>query len=167
MSKVVSAGGKNRLDLKIAKYNQAARRANWVIFRDSDGKCPVELRGKLIDAIAGPVADGFCLRIAHTMTEAWLLADTDGFSAFFHVPRGKVPRNPEQLVHAKRTILRLCSASSRALRDGIATPDAETGPAYVSRMNEFAAEYWNVQEAARHCPSLARAIKAIRSLPVL
>ena len=56
----------------------------WVVFRDSDGRCPVELRTTLIDS--RPHDGGFELRFACSMTEAWLLADAENFSAHFKIP---------------------------------------------------------------------------------
>jgi hypothetical protein len=162
---VVVAGGKTRLDPKIPKYNEASRRANWIVFRDSDGQCPLILMRHLTAKI-GVRNSRFLLRIAHSMTEAWLLADRDGFSDFFHVSPGQLPSDPESLTHAKQTLLALCSKSrSRALRGDLVTRDGQTGPLYVSRINEFASTRWSVAAASANSPSLSRAIRSIRTLP--
>lgn len=165
VSKVVAAGGKTRLDPKIPKYNAAAKRSNWVVFRDSDGECPVQLRAQLLSTLTGPQSSQFCLRIAHSMTEAWLMADPAGFAEFFHVRVGKIPTVVEDLPHAKRTLLDLCVTSPRAIRNGVVTADGLTGPEYVARINQFASSRWDVSAAAARCPSLRRAIAEIRTLP--
>ncbi len=163
--RVVVAGGKARLDLKIPKYNTASKHANWVVFRDSDGVCPVEVRNELTAGIAA-VGNRFCLRIAHSMTEAWLLADREGFCSYFGVKSGQLPRDPEGIAHAKTALLELCSKSkSKAIRREVVTVDGNTGPLYVTRLNEFASTHWNVATAADNSPSLASAIAAIRRLP--
>jgi hypothetical protein len=165
VAKVVVAGGKSRLDPRIPKYNQAARRSPWVVFRDSDGTCPARLRAELASAIA-VWSPNFALRIAHSMTEAWLLADRDGFADFFHVRVGRVPRDPETLPHAKREVLRLCADSTaRSVRQDMVRSSGETGPLYVSRINEFASTRWDVAAAAANSDSLSRAIRSIGGLP--
>ena len=68
------AGGNTRLDPLIPKYNIAAAQHPWVVFRDSDSQCPVILRTRLTAGISSWHPQ-FCLRIAHSMSEAWLLAD--------------------------------------------------------------------------------------------
>lgn len=165
VEKVVVAGGKSRLDPKIPNYSRAARRSNWVIFRDSDGKCPVVLRSELSAGIA-QWSPRLALRIAHSMTEAWLLADRAGFADYFGVKVSQIPRNPEEVAHAKQEVLRLCSNSrSRAIRADMVRSSGENGPLYVKRINEFAAEKWNVHDAAVVSDSLTRAIRQIQALP--
>lgn len=165
VSKIVVAGGKTKLDPKIPKYNLAARHQPWVVFRDSDGKCPVDLRNSLTSTVSS-TNHRFSLRIAHTMTEAWLLADRQGFARFFRVRIALVPTDPEAIAHAKQHLLGICSqSSSRALKADIVTPSGKTGPLYVARINEFARSHWDVVSAAEASPSLRRALDAIRSLP--
>ena len=162
---VYVAGGKTKLDAKIAKYNAASRGVSWVVFRDSDGQCPVELRRHLTAGIFS-WSPRFALRIAHSMTEAWLMADKEGFAGFFHVRPSRLPLHPESVEHAKRTLLDLCLASSsRTIRRDVVTADGKTGPLYVVRINEFASRRWDVNAAAENSPSLARALESIRSLP--
>lgn len=159
------AGGKSKLDPKIPKYSAAARETPWVVFRDSDGQCPVRLREDLLQKVGGHNSR-FLVRIAHSMTEAWLLADVTGFSTFFRVNPAKIPRDPEALRHAKQSLLALCAdSSSRAIRQGMTTADGKTGPLYVVHLNEFASSRWDVEAAAENSPSLARALTAIRALP--
>lgn len=165
VARVIVAGGKSKLDPKISKYNEAARRTNWVVFRDSDGECPVHLRQKLTSEIL-LWSPRFSLRIAHSMTETWLLADHDGFAEFFRVRSGVLPQNPESLAHAKHTLLAICASSkSRSIRSDVVSTDGQTGPLYVARLNEFASARWNVEAAAGRSPSLLRAIRCIESLP--
>ncbi len=164
VARVVVAGGKTKLDTKISRYYAAARQTPWVVFRDSDGRCPVHLRDQLSKDFTVP-HPRFALRIAHTMTEAWLLADAAGFARFFHVRPARVPAQPEALAHAKRSLLEVCmSSSSRMIRHDLVTSDGQTGPLYVSRLNEFASQHWDVEAAADNSQSLSRAIESIRQL---
>lgn len=158
------AGGWTRLDPLIPKYNEAAKRANWVVFRDSDAECPVALHDRLTSRIAVS-QPRFCVRIAHSMAEAWLLADREAFAEFFGIPLNRVPTAPESLPHAKRTLLVLCAGSrSASIRKDVTASDGRAGPLYVHRMNEFASEHWRPPVAAENSPSLRRAIARIREL---
>lgn len=162
VGKVIPARGKSRLDPKIPKYSDAARLTNWLVLRDSDGACPVELKSEL----SPPQNPRFVLRIAHSMVEAWFLADAGGFAEYFHVSAGKIPRAPEELRHAKTSLLSLCARSrSRMIREDLVAKDGKEGPLYVARLNEFARERWDVAAAAERSPSLARAIASLRRLP--
>jgi len=159
------AGGKTRLDPKISKYNEAARWGPWVVFRDSDARCPVELRSKLTAAIRD-WQPGFRLRIAHSMTEAWFLADAEGFADYFGVSAAKVPANPESLAHGKQSLLSLCRESySRDIREEVVAADGGAGPLFVDHLNEFAATRWDVEAASERSDSLRRAVERIRDLP--
>lgn len=160
------AGGKNKLDPLIPKYNRASAQLPWVVFRDSDALCPVTLRQQLSAPVAKWHAQ-FILRIAHSMSEAWLLGDAEAFSKYFSIRPGRIPSAPEDLPHAKRTVLALCAQSrSRDIRQDMTAPDGGTGPLYVSRLNEFASSVWRPREAAIVSDSLRRAIKRISALPV-
>jgi hypothetical protein len=100
------------------------------------------------------------------MTEAWLLADRQGFADFFRVRVGQVPVDPESLPHAKQEVLRLCGNSRvRSIRRDMVRSTGEAGPLYVQRLNEFAATKWDVNGAAANSDSLIRAIRSIQALP--
>lgn len=164
VAKVYPAGGKTRLDPKISNYCRAARFGRWVVFRDSDGECPVALRRRLLAGVE-PTESRFALRVAHSMTEAWLLADTQGFAAHFGIRVGQIPPDVEALPHAKRTLLTLCLGSRfRWVREEVVTAEGETGPLYVHHLNEFARARWDVSAAAVNSPSLSRAVRAIQAL---
>lgn len=163
--RVVVADGKTRLDPKIRNYHRAARQTPWVVFRDSDGRCPVELRDDLLFGIDAH-NPRFALRIAHSMTEAWLMADRRGFAGFFGVSSDRLRTPPEDLPHAKQTLLQLCRNSrKRAIRTGVVRPDGVIGAEYVNIINEFARDHWDVKDAMENSPSLRRAVEAISGLP--
>lgn len=164
VGKVFAKGGKTRLDPLIPNYNRAALHEPWVVFRDSDTKCPVELRAQLLQGI-DVVSPSFALRIVHPMTEAWLLADRERFAEFFGVRTALVPSGVDSLQNAKATVLHLCSRSrSKVLRADMVTEGGKTGPLYVSRVNEFAEQVWRVGVAAVESESLDRALVALRAL---
>lgn len=164
IAKVVVKNGKANLDPDIAKYNRAAKQIPWVIFRDTDNECPVELLETLLRDV-GELSQKFLLRLVPPMSEAWLMADIDNFADYFHLSKGKVPREPDALIHAKKTLLQLCSASrSRQIRDSMVKAPGKVGPLYVSTLNDFAANAWDVGAAADRSPSLRRALERIGDL---
>lgn len=135
----------------------------WIVFRDSDGECPVQLREQLVGSRSH--GDGFELRLACTMTEAWLLGDTQGFTQYFKIPARKMPLAPDELPHAKRELLRLCQQyAPRSIRDDVVRPDGKTGPSYAVRINEFAREEWDVGRASNASPSLARSVARLAAM---
>ena len=165
VAKVTVRNGKDRIDEKLASYNRAARYGAWVVLRDSDQDCPVELRRRLLDPL-GELSPRFMLRLAKSMSEAWILADRDAFASFFKVRPSLVPTDPESLPHAKRTLLEICAQStSRSLREDMVRPGWKIGPLYVEWINEFARSDWRVEVAASSADSLSRAVERIRSLP--
>ena len=134
----------------------------WIVFRDSDAQCPVEIREKLIGSRVH--GDGFELRIACSMTEAWLLADTDGFAEFFKVPVKKLPQAPDSLPHAKQELLRVCQLAPNSIRKDMVHFDGSAGPLYVKRLNDFARDRWDVTCARLTSPSLDRTIVRLAQL---
>lgn len=158
------AHGRTRLDPKLGKYSLAARREPWVVFRDSDSQCPVSLRKRLLAGI--PENPLFLLRIVHSMTEAWLLADVDGFASYFRVKKLQVPNDPETVQNAKQLLLRLCLGSrSRDIREEVVREDGSAGPLYTDHLEEFALLHWDLEAAITRSGSLRRAVQALAALP--
>lgn len=161
---VLVAGGKSKLDPRIPKYVKAAEFEPWVVFRDSDNVCPVDVGAQLLrSSLPGPM---FSLRLAHTMTEAWLMADREGCARYFGVSPDSVPLDPEAEPHAKRALLALCLRSrDRRILEGVAHDQDHAGPLFVHHMNEFARTVWDVEAAVSNSASLKRAVRAIGALP--
>ncbi|WP_157226476.1 hypothetical protein [Gordonia soli] len=155
-------GGKTKIDPLLSSYNRAARHSPLIVFRDTDTKCPLELRKYLTHDVED-MAPGFMLRLVHPMTEGWLLSDKYGFARYFHVSPGKIPTDTGSLVDAKSTLLALCMKStSRDIRAEVVRKDGKTGPLYTDHLNEFASRYWDVAAASEQNDSLRRAVERIR-----
>jgi hypothetical protein len=100
--------------------------------------------------------------------EAWLLADADRIAEFLRVAGSRVPRDPEALVDPKAAMVGLARASRRRdIREDM-VPRQESGrpvgPAYASRLIEFASSFWRPDVAARQSDSLRRALDSLRRL---
>jgi hypothetical protein len=158
--------GKPFLQQRIAGYNAAAQHAPWIVLVDLDGDhdCAPPLRASWLP-VAAP---HLCFRVAVREVEAWLLADAERISAFLGIARSKVPADPEGLDNPKATMVALARASRRKeIREDIVPRDGSgrpVGPAYASRLIEFASSSWRPEVAAERAESLRRAIDCLKRL---
>lgn len=159
--------GKDYILERLAGYNNASRRSPWLVVVDLDQEgCPVAYARRCLPVPAA----GMCFRIAVHEVEAWLLGDRQRVARFFSVPVGGVPSDPEDLANPKQFLVDLCRRSRRpAMRLDMVPREGsgrQVGPAYTARLVEFlshSTQRWRPEVAARHCPSLARAMSCLRS----
>ena len=158
--------GKGFINKNLSKYNMAARSSFWLVLRDldHDAECAPLLKKQLLPH----PEDGMCFCIAVREIEAWLMADTETFSQFMSVPRTSIPNNPEWLDNPKATIVNLAFKSrDRGIKIDM-TPESgskrKEGPAYASRLAEFALKHWRPKEAAKKCESLKYCLDKLRAL---
>lgn len=161
-----NCGGKSKLDPKIPGYNQAAKHGYWFILRDldHDAGCAPELRTQLLPMSSAKMQ----LRIVVRSIEAWLIGDYQRFAHFFGVPQAKIPRAPETLDNPKQTVLNLVQGSrKRDIRSDMlprADSRASEGPAYASRLAEFAETEWRPHCAAAVCQSLGKCLTRLAEI---
>jgi hypothetical protein len=159
-------GGKNELLRRVAAYNNAARFAPWLVLvdLDQDEDCAPSARERWLPA---PFAR-MCFRVAVHAIEAWFLADRDNLARFLRVSLAQVPASPESIIDAKEEIVRIARNSrSGPIRQDIVPrvgSGRSVGPAYVSRLIEFATRHWCPRIAAAVSPSLARALVCLERL---
>ena len=158
--------GKSHLRQKIDGFNQAARYSPWVVLADldMDADCAPTLLRKWLPS----PANRLCLRFAVREVEAWLMADRETLARFLSVPQRLLPNDSEGLERPKQALVSLCRQSrSRAIRaDMVPRPGSgrDVGPAYTSRLVEFASAKWQPAVAAERCNSLKRAVVSLRGL---
>ncbi len=163
---VYHAGGKPRLDARLLGYNNAARTAPWLVLRDldADANCAPDLVQRLLP---NP-SEHMCFRLAVRSAESWLMADRERLSEFLAVPLARIPHDPEVVAKPKRKMIEIARRSrQRAIRDDMVPAEgttAEVGPAYISRIGEFARDHWRPKHAAKRCDSLRRCIEALAHL---
>ncbi len=163
--------GKKTLRARIAHYNQAALRSRWVVLVDLDhddrDTCIVSARDQWL---AQP-ARWMCFRLVVRALECWLMADPENLAAFLDIAQKHIPRQPELVDFPKRQMVDLARKSTKkAIRaDMIPRENAgrEEGPAYATRLAEFAAQFWDVSTASQNAPSLAKCIACLRKLSEL
>jgi hypothetical protein len=158
--------GKPFLQQRIRGYNAAARHVPWIVLvdLDADHECAPSLRASWLPQ----AAELLCFRIAVRAVEAWLLADAERIAAFLRIARSKIPSNPEVLGNPKTAMVALARASKqRDIRDDMVPRDESgrpVGPAYASRLIEFASSSWRPEVAAQRAESLRRAIDCLKRL---
>jgi hypothetical protein len=158
--------GKPFLKRKIQGFHQAAQRIPWfvIVDLDQDFDCAPALRSAWLP---NP-APFLCFCIAVRAVEAWLLADAEAIAAFLGIARNKVPANPEGLLNPQAEMVSLARKSRRRKirEDMVPSPSSgrKVGPAYSSRLIEFASTQWRVEVAMAQAPSLRRAIDCLRKL---
>ena len=158
--------GKLQLDRNIFGYNAAAQYAPWLVVRDlnGDADCAPSLRAKLLP---NPSQQMY-FRISVRAIEAWLLADREGIRQFLGISKALIPRDPEQAIRPKRTLVNLARRSRKRAIFADMVPaegtSALVGPGYTARIIEFANNHWDPEAASVHADSLARCIKALREI---
>lgn len=158
--------GKPHLRKRLTGYNHAARHAPWLVLidLDRDPTCPPEARAQWL---AQP-APYLCLRVVVHAIEAWLMADAEGFASFLGVPVRKLPSIPDAVWNPKDLAINLARSSKRKnIRDDMVPREGSgrpVGPAYPSRLMEFATAHWRPEVAAARSDSLQRAIRCLDEL---
>ncbi|MFQ5744895.1 MAG: hypothetical protein ACE5HV_15095 [Acidobacteriota bacterium] len=163
---VYGKNGKQALRQRINGYNNAPRHSPWVVLVDLDGDadCAPPFRA---DWLPQP-APRLCFRIAVREIEAWLLADAETLAPFLGTARTRVPPRPEDVEHAKATMVNLARRSRRrAVREDMVPREGSgrsVGPAYASRLIEYIESRWRPEVAAECAESLRRAIDCLKRL---
>lgn len=161
--------GKPNLRRVLPGYNEAAKRAPWLVLVDLDQSfvCPAAL---VTDWL--PQASRYMrFRVVVRQVEGWLMADGERFAQFFSVRRAALSNAPDGLLDAKTELLRVIGTSrKKAIRSDMlprAGSGRRVGPAYVSRLIEFASDGssgWRPEVAAGRSPSLARCLVRLKEL---
>jgi len=158
--------GKQFVVQRLNAYNQAARHSPWVVLLDldHDAPCAPELHGRLLP----DPSKLMILRIAVRAIESWLLADRKEFASFLGVRTKDLPDDPDQLDDPKSFVVDLARRSRRLQTRRELVPRIGTrnriGPAYTSRMMEFALYRWDPARAEASSDSLKRCRAAILRL---
>ena len=157
--------GKGNIHSHILGYNNAARLQPWVVLIDLNHD---ECAPGILQSWLPTPASHMCFRIAVREIEAWLLADRDSIAHFLGVNLADVPTNPEEIANPKQTMVALATNSRRReIRQDMvprATSGRVVGPAYSSRLIEFAENAWQPQVASRSSDSLNRCLACLQRL---
>ena len=158
--------GKASLLRQLHSYNQAAQFWPWIVLvdLDQDADCAPPARAQWLPDPAARM----CFRIAVREVESWLLADRETLADFLGVALSRVPTNPENLDDPKAVLVNLARSSRRRdIRvDMVPRPESgrQVGPAYASRLIEYAQGPWRPHVATQHADSLQRLCKRLAEL---
>ena len=161
--------GKNYLLQRIAGFDKAAAREPWFVLVDLDRDFDCAPPAK--NVWLPNASQQMCFRIAVREVEAWLLADKERIAEFLCVRPSMVPDDPESQTDPKLSMIALARRSRRrAIRQDMVLREGsgrDTGPAYTSRMIEFATNEvagWRPDRAAKSSDSLRRCIERLEQL---
>lgn len=155
--------GYGYLKQKIKAFNHAARITPFFVLADLVTQCaPIQKR----EWIGEEIHPNLLFRVAVRESEAWLLADREGFASFLGINYLRIPSNADEIQDPKNFLLNLARRSrNRELREAILpSPNttASVGPSYNSELTNFVQRSWVVKRAIQNSDSLLRAFNAIR-----
>jgi hypothetical protein len=158
LNRVYIAEGKANLLKRLPSYNHAARWQPWIVLidLDQDASCAPRARADWLPE----VEPALCFRIAVRAVESWLFADPSALAEFLRVPIAQIPPQPETVPDPKVAMVNLARRSRRSaiVQDMIPRPGSgrSVGPAYASRLIEFASQRWRPAVARERSDSLER-----------
>jgi hypothetical protein len=152
---------------RINQYNSAKDDILFFVLTDLDQE---ECAPKLInDWFKRPVRKNLLFRVAVREVEAWLLADSEGFSKFVNLDKNLIDRETryiETINDPKKKLIALVNrCRERTLKEDIVASNMKTanqGPGYNTRLKTFVEDYWDVNRAKINSNSLDRTIKALQ-----
>jgi hypothetical protein len=159
-----AASGKAHLDANLLRYNAAAQIGPWLVLRDADSECAMELVSRLLPRPAPHMR----FRVVVPAIEAWLLADRDAIAQYLGVDARRIPAAPEQTRDVKGYMIAVSRHSRiRTIRDEF--PPApksgrREGAGYATSMIEFIGSTWSPDRACNNSPSLRRAIDRLSTV---
>jgi hypothetical protein len=163
---VFGRGGKHAVYQRLDAYNKAANYTPWIVLLDLDNDAPCA--PALISKVMPNPAKNLCLRIVVRAIESWLLADQRGVATFLGVSRTRIPVSPDLIADPKSCLVELARYSRKAdiRRELVPRPGSgkRVGPAYSSRIMEFALYHWDCTRAEESSQSLRSCKLAVRNL---
>jgi hypothetical protein len=156
--------GKTWIRERMPGFVNAANHSPWLVIvdLDSDGDCAPPL---IPSWVPPPSPSLLCFRMTVREVEAWLMGDIDTLATFLSVSVGRLSNDPESLSDPKQSMVEIAQRSrKRAIREDMCPRQGSgrsTGPAYASRLIEYASTTWRPDVAAQTAPSLHRTIACL------
>jgi len=168
INRVFNKRGKNRLDKSLGGYNEDSlyRQRYWLALRDLDRDAGCAFQ--LIEQLVPEKSPYFLLRIPVRAIETWFMSDSERLCAFLAISQSKISLVPERIEYPKLEMVNLARKSRRRnIREDMVPIQGskhDEGPAYASRLAEFAENHWRPEIAERTSDSLARCIRRLRAI---
>ncbi len=149
----------------IKGFNNASRFTPYFILTDLDnGKCAPAL---IQSWFARLTKHTNCIfRVAVREVEAWLLADSEGFSKFLGISSKLIPNFIEDIERPKEFLISLAKKSRyRHIKEDIIPSSdlTKVGPDYNGRLSYFVQNEWRLSTAQKSSKSLDKAIRALKN----
>lgn len=171
----------SQIKAMMSRFNTLATRNPVILLTDlDDDPCAPIGKQKLL---AGMVqSHDFILNIAYDEVEAWLMADTDGFSTYFSIPKKEMPAFTLQKMQGRKALSEISldvksswhlthrlshRSTNSTVKDQISVPIDEPackGKEYNSAIVPFVRNAWNPEAARQVSDSLNRMILRIQNL---
>ncbi|MQX36395.1 DUF4276 family protein [Roseospira navarrensis] len=163
--------GSGYLSKNLQKFIQMAHAFPVFLLTDLDRiECPPSLVASWCKGRSLP--KGLVFRVAVRETEAWLMADRDGFSTLSGIPKSKLTHDAEGIQDPKETLLGLVRRYGRkdVKADLLPVDPSQTarrGMNYNDRLSAFVRDPdgWNPARAAQNADSLRRARERLAAFP--
>lgn len=159
--------GVSYLRQKVAGFNVRASYGNPILmlvdFADTGLDCPPAVPPTWLPNRSPELL----LRVVVCEIESWLLADHLGIAELLGISREVIPDDPEHLNDPKQTLVNLARRSRRKSAQALVPQpgiSASVGAGYVSEMQIFVAERWNIEAARQRASSLDRCLLRLREL---
>lgn len=151
--------GNGYLKKNVRSFIKIARSMPVLLLTDLDSvECPSSLINDWTGKKVLPYT--FIFRVAVRETEAWLLADREGFAQFSGVPLLRIPKHPELIDDPKQILLNLVRRYGRSSVKADILPErgstARVGIAYNLALCSFVHGAWSSERAAQTSVSLDR-----------
>lgn len=151
---------------RMRNFCELARQMPVFLLTDLDAsECPATLVREWTRNNVVP--DQLIFRVAVRQVESWLLADRSSIAKLLNVGLRQVPANPDTLLDAKQSLLKLASRAPRRVRDRLLAEKGATarqGLGYNAVLVEFVRSQWNPARASGWSNSLHRARVRLSSL---
>lgn len=166
LSAVYGRVGKQYIYARIGAYNRAAKFSPWIVLLDLDQDAPCA--PELISRVLPQPSKFLSFRLAVRAVESWLLADRREFAAFIGVSHTLIPNAPDLITDPKGFVVNLARRSRKPYIRAELVPRVASrkrvGPAYTSRLIEFALYRWDPLRAEELSDSLRRCKEGITRL---
>ena len=156
-------GGFGYLRSKMDSWVQMSQYQIMLVLTDLDhAKCLVEYRDEWLPHKTLPA--NLVFRIAVREVESWVLADHHGMRKLIGT-KGVLPKDPDQLVDPKQTLLGIAKLAPKNLRNDLmrnVDGHLQPGLGYNAQLTQWIKTSWSPERAAERSPSLARARKRLQ-----
>jgi len=175
ISEIPARGG--QVKSQIEQYNKLSETSPVILLIDLDNNdCAPQLLQQLISA----KNDDFIFNIAVDETEAWLMADREGFAEYFKIKLEDMPVACQTKQGGRKPLIEMNfsvksswflthelikkSKSSEFIQQLTPKPNAAKGPEYNICILPFIENKWNIDNAKQNSDSLGRMITRINNL---